>query len=334
MNSKKVVSLYGHKQKIYKSVPIYRKMVYHETREVNGKMQNYLIENKRNKDKWIKKSKYIGSGKMPKKEIEEQKSIFIKEIQLNKKYKYLKEEEVKTIERLKESFNKNLKSLEKEEREQLEKSFFTELTYNTNAIEGSSLSLEETSLLLNEKIVPEGKTMREIYEARNHKLALEYVKNYKGDFNEAFILKLHSLILKDISSRFAGNYRKTRVKIFGSDVKFPDSEKVPQLIKNLIYFYKENKNTLHPFELATIISMKFVTIHPFIDGNGRVSRLIMNFLLTKKNYPWINIYNKNRAKYLKSTRKANDEDYSTIIPFLIKTITENLEDYNLSTKNT
>jgi len=76
--------------------------------------------------------------------------------------------------------------------------------------------------------------------------------------------------------------------------------------------------------------MKFVTIHPFIDGNGRVSRLIMDFLLSKKNYPWINIYNKQRQKYLQSVRKANEEDYSLIFKLLVKTLKENLEGFGIT----
>ncbi|MBI2671681.1 Fic family protein, partial [Candidatus Woesearchaeota archaeon] len=159
--------------------------------------------------------------------------------------------------------------------------------------------------------------------------ALNFIKIYKGDLNEEFILKIHSLILKNISERFAGKYRETNVRIFGSDVKLPNYFLVPQLMKNLIYWYKKNKKNYHPIEMAILISMKLVTIHPFVDGNGRVFRLIMNFLLNKKKYPWINIYNKQRQRYLLAVRKANDEHYDLIFPFLIDTLKENLKDFNL-----
>ena len=302
-------------------------MVYHEIREVNGKIQNYLIFNSRSNGKFIKKSKFIGTGNIPKKEVEKLKVEFENEIMFSKKYGFLTKEQVIEIENAKKIYNKKIKELNKEEFEKFENSFFTELTYNSNSIEGSSLSLEETSLVVNENIAPEGKTLREIHEAKNHMKALEFVKNYKGDFSEEFLVKIHSIILKDISERFAGRYREAQVRIFGSNVKFPTSEKVPQLVKNLIYWYKNNKNKYHQFELAALVSMKFVTIHPFVDGNGRVSRLIMNFLLQKKNYPWINIYTKQREQYIKAVRKANDEDYSLIFPFLIKSLKENLESY-------
>ena len=291
--------MWAHKTNIYKLCPYKYIMVYHEVRIKGNHSYNYIIHNAREDGKWKKKSKFIGNGRLSKKKIEEIK---------NKFNAYL---------------SKGGKSLDENFREW----FFTELTYNSNSIEGNSMSLEETNLVVNENIAPEGKTLREINEAKNHIKALEFIKNYKGDFSEEFVLKLHSIILKDISERFSGKYRQTQVRIFGSDVKFPNSEKVPQLIKNLIYWYKKNKKKYHQFELATLVSMKFVTIHPFIDGNGRVSRLIMNFLLQKRNYPWINIYTKQREQYIKSVRKANDEDYSSIIPFLMNSLKENLKDF-------
>ncbi len=301
-------------------------MVYHETRKVNRETQNYLIHNKRVNNKWIKKSKFIGTGTKSKKEIIELKEKFETEL-MAEKYNYIEKDQATRIETLKNKYNKEIKKLNKDEFEKFEEAFFTELTYNSNAIEGNTLSLQETSLIINDNISPEGKTIREIYEAKNHQKVLNYLKEYKGDLTEELILKLHSIILKDISERFAGKYRQTNVRITGSTFKIPVPEKVPQLIRNLLYWYKQNKNNYSPFELAILVSMKFVTIHPFIDGNGRVSRLIMNFLLSKKNYPWINIYSKQRQKYLQATRGANDEKYDLIFFFLIETLEENIKDF-------
>jgi len=189
------------------------------------------------------------------------------------------------------------------------------------------MSLQETSLVLNEGISPEGKTLREIYEAKNHAKALEFIKNYKGEVNELFILKIHSIVLKDISERFAGRYRENPIMVAGSDFRFPSPEKIPQLIRNLLYWYDKNKRKMHALELAAIFSMKFVSIHPFVDGNGRVSRLLMNFILQKKKYPWINIYNKQRQKYLNAVRESNDEHYEIILNFLIEILKENMKDF-------
>jgi len=264
----------GTNSKIYKYVPIWDIMVYHEVRIVNGKKQHYLIRNVRKMGGWTKKSKFIGSGNVGKDRILEMKKDFEKEILLKGKYEYLSNVDIKKVEDLKEIYNEKVSKMKKEEYEQFQKSFFTELTFNSNAIEGSSLSLQETSLVVNEGIVPEGKTLREVYEARNHVEALRFLEKHKGDLDELFILRLHGIILKDIGGRFSGRYRESHVRIFGSDARFPRADKVPQLIKNLVYWYKRNKKRYHQFELAVLMSMKFVTIHPFVDGNGRISRLI------------------------------------------------------------
>lgn len=300
-------------------------MVYHEIRRVNGKKHNYLIRNSRENGKWVKTSKYLGTGMIAREKLNDLKKEFEIELVTEVKSEFLLKQDFLRIEKLKTDYLKAMKSLSREELEKFETHFFTELTYNSNAIEGNSLSLEDTHLVLNEGLVPEGKTLREINEARNHKKAIEFIKNYKGDLNEKLILKLHSIILQGISERFAGRYRETPVRIFGADVSFPSYEKVPQLIQNLIYWYKQNKNKMHPFELAVIFSMKFVSIHPFVDGNGRMSRLLMNFILNKNNYPWINIYHKQRAEYLKAVRKANDEEYLPILKLTINLLQENLK---------
>jgi len=319
----------GTNTNIYKYVPMYNNMVYHEIREVNGKKQNYLIFIRREKGKLLKKSKFIGLGSISKEKIEQLKEEFEIEILCGMASENLSKEQILEIENLKKIYNEKVSSLSKEEFEIFTNTFFTELTYDSNAIEGSSLSLEDTNLIVNEGLVPEGKTLREINEAKNHMEAIKFLESYKGDLTEIFILKLHSIILKDISEKFAGRYRENPVRIFRSDVKFPDYKKVPQLVGNLIYWYKMNKSKIHPFELAVVFSMKLVSIHPFVDGNGRISRLVMNFLLKKKGYPWINIYMRQRAEYLKAVRKANDNQYKSILEFSIQSLKENLESFEI-----
>ena len=206
-------------------------MVYHEIRDVNGKKQNYLVFNKRKNEKWVKKSKFIGTGVMKKEETLKLREEFEKELKIEK-IKLIKKEQAEEIENLKQVYLDKINALSREEFENFEKSFFTELTYNSNAIEGNSLSLAETSLVINENIAPKGKELREIFEAKNHAKALEFIKEYSGEINELFILKLHSIILENISEKFAGRYRETSVKIFGSNVSFPDASLVPQLVGN------------------------------------------------------------------------------------------------------
>lgn len=319
----------GTDRKIYKYVPILVCMVYHEIRKIKGRKQNYLIRNSRKNSRFVKESKFIGYGNIPEEDVLNKKKEFEIELAGESLSVYLTKEQKIEIEKLKKIYNKNVGSLSLEEFEKFENTFFTELTYNSNAIEGSSLSLEDTNLIVNEGLVPDGKTLREIHEAKNHMQAIRFLKDYNRDINEGFILRLHSIILKDISERFAGRYRENKIRIFGSDAKFPDAEIVHQLMKNLVYWYEQNKKKMHPFEMAVVFSMKFVTIHPFVDGNGRMSRLLMNYILQRNKYIWINIYNKQRALYLRAVRKANDEKYLDIIDFCIKTMKENLESFGI-----
>ena len=308
-------------------------MVYHEIREVNRQKQNYLVFTKRKGDKMTKKSKFIGNGNFSKEKIEGLKKEFELEVLGAMASKNLSREQIIEIEKLKQIYNEKISSLSKEEFQIFANTFFTELTYDSNAIEGSSLSLEDTDLIVNESLVPEGKTLREVNEAKNHMKAIKFLESYKGDLTELFILKLHSIILRDISENFAGRYRENPVRIFKSNVSFPNATIVPQLVKNLVYWYKLNKSKMHPFELAIVFSMKLVSIHPFVDGNGRISRLIMNFLLKKKDYPWINIYMKQRSEYLKAVRQANNEQYKPILEFSIKSLKENLESFEMIKEN-
>lgn len=297
-------------------------MVYHEVRRVKEKAANYLVQNSRVGDRFSKTSKFIGYGKLSKNKVSLEKHKFEEELREGRASENLSVKQIREIETLRKIYFERLKSYDKEN---FEEAFFTELTYDSNAIEGSTLTLADTSLVINEGIVPEGKTLREINEAQNHLEAVKFVRDYDGDLNEAFILRLHKIILKDIAPRFAGVYRTGNVRIRGSDVRLPGHEKVAMLMGNLIHWYKENKKVLHPFELAIIFSVKFVTIHPFADGNGRVSRLLMNFILGKFGYPWINIRVKNRARYLAAVRAGNDEAYSDIVGFCLEELGELVE---------
>ncbi|MBI2971766.1 MAG: Fic family protein [Candidatus Aenigmarchaeota archaeon] len=255
---------------------------------------------------------------MPKEKIKEEEESFAKSLMGNS---YLSEEQKEAIDQIKLRFDAYLKKAGKSGVENFNEWFFTELTYNSNAIEGSSLGPRETSMIIYENIIPKNTLLREVNEARNHKEALEFLLLYKGDINEHLILKLHSILLKNIDER-RGTYRTVPVFIMGSDVQFPRHSNVPTLMKALIRWYKSSKR-MYPTELAALFSMKFVSIHPFTDGNGRVSRLLMNYILKKNGYPEINIYVKSRNNYLKAVRKANDGDYIMIVDFLLSTMKKN-----------
>jgi Fic family protein/DNA-binding XRE family transcriptional regulator len=167
-----------------------------------------------------------------------------------------------------------------------------EYTFESNRIEGNTLTLKETDLVINEGLTISGKTMREHLEAVNHKEAIDYVKHLidkKSDVNEREVLTLHNLILRGIDQANAGKYRSVQVMIKGSAHVPPAPYLVAKKMEEYFIWYQTNKTKIHPVILAAEMHEKLVTIHPFIDGNGRTSRLVMNLILLKHGYIIANI---------------------------------------------
>ena len=175
-----------------------------------------------------------------------------------------------------------------------------EYTFESNKIEGNTMTLRETDMVINEGITIAGKSMREHLEAINHNDAIIYLKELidkKADFTERDLLQLHYLILKGIDGQHAGKYRNVQVMIKGSRHLPPQPFLVKKEMEDLFYWYIANKRLLHPVVLAAELSERLVTIHPFIDGNGRTSRLIMNLILLKNGYVIANIKGDNDSRY-------------------------------------
>lgn len=188
-----------------------------------------------------------------------------------------------------------------------------EYTFESNRIEGNTLTLRETDLVVNEGITISGKSMREHLEAINHKEALLYLKeliHIDSDFSERDLLLLHSLILKGIDSKYAGIYRDVQVMISGSKHMPPQPYIIKKQMEDLFFWYAAHKNDLHPVVLAAELSERLVTIHPFLDGNGRTSRLIMNLILLKNGYVIANIKGdlESRMKYYQFLENAQVEN--------------------------
>lgn len=164
-------------------------------------------------------------------------------------------------------------------------------TYDSNRIEGNSLTLDETLHVIEKGLTIGGKPLNDHLEAINHQEAIHYIRDLVDSdtvYNERTLLNIHALILKGIRDRDAGNYRRQPVFILQSDAKrheFPDAYLVPKLIEDYFIFYNENKEVMHPVEMAAHLHQRLVNIHPFIDGNGRTSRLVMNLHLLKSGYP-------------------------------------------------
>ncbi len=167
-----------------------------------------------------------------------------------------------------------------------------EYTFESNRIEGNTLTLQETDLVINEGLTISGKSMREHLEAVNHNEAIEYIKDLMKraiSMNERELLVVHNLILRGIMPEHAGKYRNVQVMIKGSSHMPPQPYLVSKQMEELFAWYAQVKNQLHPVVLAAEMHERLVTIHPFIDGNGRTSRLLMNLILLSSGYVIANI---------------------------------------------
>jgi len=279
-------------------------MAYTEIKEKNKQKYYYRVKNERKDEKFKKKRIYLGKN-LDKQELKENEEKADKELNLLKTL--LTKDEIEILEKVKENFAKE----PKENLDNRYESFISFFTYDSNAIEGNSFTLEETSFLLFEKRVPKSKSLREINETLNHKKAFDYMLEHKQDITKDFICRLHQIItqntLKEEILNQVGKYRTSQVFIKGRTWIPPKPSKVPNEMRNLLVWYSKNKKKLHPIILSTYFHIAFETIHPFIDGNGRVGRLLMNFILHKHKYPMINIPNKKKFDYYEALNKATIE---------------------------
>lgn len=208
-----------------------------------------------------------------------------------------------------------------------------EYTFESNRIEGNTMTLRETDMVINEGLTISGKSMREHLEAINHQEAIGFIKdlmNKNNSLNERDLLSIHNLILRGIIPEDAGRYRKVQVRTQGSSNMPPQPSLVPQEMEEYFTWYEINKNKLHPVILAAEMHERLVTIHPFIDGNGRTSRLIMNLILMQKGYLIANIKGdyENRMRYYQSLEIAQTKkDKEDFLLFIAKTQKESLERY-------
>lgn len=220
--------------------------------------------------------------------------------------------------------------LPKETLKSLEENFKLEWTYNSNAIEGNTLTLKETKVVL-EGITIGGKTMREHLEVINHNEAIEFLEeliNDNKELTEFDIKNIHAIVLKGIDDEDAGRYRTENVIISGASHIPPESIRVPELMEKLIYRYDEWKEKYHPIVVAALLHAEFVKIHPFIDGNGRTARLLMNFEVMKNGYPPIIIKTEQRHKYYDTLDEgAMTGNYTEFVKIVAKQAVEMIDLY-------
>ena len=203
-------------------------------------------------------------------------------------------------------------------------------TYNSNAIEGNTLTLIETKVVL-EGITIGGKTLREHLEVINHKEAIilvEEIVRSKESLSQWQIKNIHRLILKGINDEYAGVYRNQNVIISGAIHTPPDYLVLKEEMDKFIEWYENKTSSLNLIEKAARVHGEFVKIHPFIDGNGRTARLLLNLELMKSGYPPVVIKNEMRTQYYLALDKAHmSGDYSDFVNLVAKEVENSLDIY-------
>jgi Fic family protein len=227
------------------------------------------------------------------------------------------------------------KPLESSQLQKLQSYFNLAYTYESNRIEGNTLSLQETNLVVNEGITIGGKTLQEHLEAINHQEAIHFIEQLVVNlqtFNKSVLLQLHQLILMGIDTKNAGVFRTVEVRISGSKHLPPSPLLLNDLMEGYFEFHELNKRTMHPVLLAAEMHERLVTIHPFIDGNGRTARLVMNLVLLQNGYTLVNIKGnlKNRLKYYQALEQVqlnheHTEFYKLILSSAEKSLLQHLE---------
>jgi len=198
--------------------------------------------------------------------------------------------------------------------EKVREQFDLEMVYNSNAIEGNSLTLKETGLVINEGFTVKGKPLKDHLEAKNQREALDYLYGLVSDgenytLSDSLVRTIHQIVVHDTDREQAGKYRNS-------------SE-----MKKLLEWTAEGYGRIHPLEVAAIFHHRFVKIHPFFDGNGRTARLIMNVILMQAGYPLTVILKNDRKKYYNVLAKADKGELKDIVMFIASAVMRSLEIY-------
>ncbi|MDC8451729.1 MAG: Fic family protein [Candidatus Nitrosotalea sp.] len=284
-------------------------MVTVKKKVLKGQTYYYLEHSIRENGKVHPRITYLGK-KIPK-NIEEIKKRFLDDIS-SKTWQT-------DVEKIRKNYSQNQRAMPKSVKEKELESFTINFTYDTQRIEGSTLTRKETADLLERGIAPMNKPMRDAQEAQAHRdLFLKILKS-KKDMSLQEITDWHWELFNKTKSDIAGKIRKYQVAIRGSKFMPPTPVEVYPMLTEFFKWYNKNKNKLHPIELAALTHLKFVTIHPFGDGNGRISRLIMNFILSKKKYPMLDIpYEKRNSYYNALERSQLKKEERIFLQWFIK----------------
>ncbi|MBI4895305.1 MAG: Fic family protein [Candidatus Aenigmarchaeota archaeon] len=306
-------------------------MVSIQEREIKDKKYTYLVKSIRlanGKGKTIEKMIDKKELKMNIKKLEEKyKEYFMeKEENLNASYaakNYQKNhifsaKEIEKIEIMKTNYRYLLRKLDKATKKDVFDRFTVNFTYNSNAIEGNSLTLKDVNIIMFESGEIKTKDPREIYETRNSRELLNLILKKQMKIIEKDIIKMHKILMRDIDERLG--YKKVPNIILGNvgEISTTKPENVEKEMKELISWYNNEIKTNHPLQVASIFHGKFEKIHPFADGNGRVGRFIINSILVNNGYPPLIIRKTLRESYISALQAFDNKHKDNLERFMLE----------------
>lgn len=222
----------------------------------------------------------------------------------------------------------SIRPLSAMEVKELRQYFRIGLTYSSNALEGNSLTESETKVILEDGLTVGGKPLRDVLEAVGHGHAYDFMYTLATEqtIHIEDIKRFHSLFYQAIDRENAGNYRNQRVFISGSQYPLPAVDEVPLLMEQMAGNLNAIRSKMHPVEFAARLHKEFVFIHPFVDGNGRVARLLMNLVLLQEGYPVVIIPPILSSEYIAALEKAH-ADETVFVRFIAERVIESQKEY-------
>ena len=294
-------------------------------RIINGRKYRYAARSIRMPDGSVRSLQKIMDGR-PGSEVE--KALDEKEAMERARYLLKKcrpdhiftEEEFAKIERIRVGYRKVIRKLDKASLKDMLDRFTANFTYESNALEGNSLTLKDVTIVMFENASPKGSDLREVYETRNSRKVVELIAGNKFRVSEHDIIRMYSMLMMDIDP--SAGYKKIPNFIVGSRLKTALPENVPVEMKKLLGWYAQNEGSMHPLKLAALFHGKFEQIHPFRDGNGRVGRFLVNIILVSRKYPPLIVRKSQRIAYLRTLEKFDSGHTDAIERFMLERFKE------------
>lgn len=301
-----------------------------------GKPRWFLVKEVRVSNRRTKVKKYLGTELLTAAQKARASSRYAAEMELRAASRkadlslevyhadYLSPETLRDVERVRSMFNSVMGFLTTDEVEAYEKQFELRYIQGTTSIEGNTLTRTQASDLLLHDMAPQGKSLREINEVQNFREVIAYRNAYKRKVTVDFVRNLHNLVMSHIDAETLGVLRRRDdLGINGCDLPVTPSSLIESELRSLIDdYYRGLESGRHPFEQAIVFHYRFEMIHPFTDGNGRVGREILNYMLMRTRYPRLLFLGEDRARYIGALKQGNLEDFERMVNIFAELIIE------------